>query len=575
MDKILRINVSFLTGPKARYESLGVYAGLGGRALAAKIASEEIPDGCHPLGPENKLILAPGLLCGSPAVTTHRLSVGCISPLTGMLKIANSTAEAAGTMARLGIAAIILEGNPATKDLFLISIDANEIRIAAENGLRMRTNYELIDALKPAYGDSISVVSIGTAGEMRMASSTIAFTDPELRPTRHAGRGGTGAVMGSKGIKAIILNPSGTTPRKPANPDLFQLAHKAFIAGLGKHPLTADKRFTYGTNTLNRAFAVSGGGSGAHNTRGFFSGAAILGEAAFAASHASDSQHNILSRTCPDGEGCDAACLYPDMENRLPVSEAVWAPGGSCGFPDEEDAGTLAFLADTYGLDALEIVASLSLVMEAGLLRFGDMEGAVRLVHEIGKGTPLGRLLGAGAASVAKAYGLKIMPSEYEHARPLYEACFADNPADTHSGVLQQQARREISGNLFHFSTDSAGRPLLRQRMREELLSGQQGAAAAMDALGCSLAWAFVVLDQPDTFVALVEMVNGFCGTRLTTGTLLEAGTLALKAEQEYTMRSCSVRFSDRSSDITYALHTSAGDDFDTYGEEDYNAMQM
>ncbi len=573
MDKILRINVSSPEGPVARYEPLGAYAGLGGRALAAKIACEEIADGCHPLGPENKLVLAPGLLCGSPAVTAKRLSVGCISPLTGLLKIANSTAEAAGSMAGLGIAAIILEGKPATKNLYVISIDANEIRIEAENGLRMRTNYELIDALKPAYGDSISVICIGTAGEMRMASSTIAFTDPELRPTRHAGRGGTGAVMGSKGIKAIILNSNDVSPRKPANPDLFLLAQKAFASGLGKHPLTGEKRFTYGTNTLHRSFSAFSGAGNAQNFRSIFSGAAVLGESACPTTQASGSQNNILSQTSSGENNSGCACLYPDMDNRLPASEAVWTSGGTWDFLDEETAGTLAFLADTYGFDALEISVSLFLAMEAGLFRFGDMEGAVRLMHEIGNGTPLGRILGAGAASVAKAYGLKILPSECEHARPLYEACFADKPAGRESGALQQQAPAEISGNLFHFYTDSAGQPFLRQKTRTEGMSERQAAAAAMDALGCSLLWAFVILDQPDTFVALVEMVNGFCGTRLTTGSLLEVGTLALKAEQEYTERSSSAMLSERNGAGTHV--PLVGNDVNILGKDELNALHM
>ena len=184
MDKIIRIDMGAEGGPKINTESLGEYAGLGGRALTSAIVSKEVPPLCHPLGEDNKLVIAPGLLSGSAAVMSGRLSVGCKSPLTGGIKEANAGGQAAQVMARLGVAAIILEGCPKDDTLYKITINKDDVQIGPEAGLRMLGNYDLIEKMKVLHGDKISCISIGPAGEMKLSAASIAVTDIELRPTR-------------------------------------------------------------------------------------------------------------------------------------------------------------------------------------------------------------------------------------------------------------------------------------------------------------------------------------------------------------------------------------------------------
>ena len=124
MDKILRIDMGADGGPAIRTEPLGDYAGLGGRAMTSAIVAKEVPPTCHPLGEQNKLIIAPGLLSGSAAAQSGRISVGCKSPLTGGIKEANSGGQGAQVMARLGYAAIVLEGKPTDDTLYKVIIDA-------------------------------------------------------------------------------------------------------------------------------------------------------------------------------------------------------------------------------------------------------------------------------------------------------------------------------------------------------------------------------------------------------------------------------------------------------------------
>ena len=192
MDKILRVNMGAGGGPQAVTEPLGDYAGLGGRAMTSGIVAKEVPPLCHPLGADNKLVIAPGMLSGSAAAMSGRISVGCKSPLTGGIKEANSGGQPSQMLGRLGYAAIVLEGMPRDDSLYKMLINKDGVSISADNSLKMLGNYDLVDKMKAAYGEKVACISIGQAGEMKMSAASIAFTDMEQRPTRHAGRGGVG-----------------------------------------------------------------------------------------------------------------------------------------------------------------------------------------------------------------------------------------------------------------------------------------------------------------------------------------------------------------------------------------------
>ena len=229
MDKILRIDMGADGGPKASESPVGDYAGLGGRALTSAVVSKEVPPLCHPLGEDNKLVIAPGLLSGTAAAMSGRISIGCKSPLTGGIKESNAGGQAAQVLARLGYAAIILEGLPKADALYKVFINKDGVTITEDNSLKMLGNYALVEKLTGEYGDKVAFVSIGQAGEMKMAAASIACTDMELRPTRHAGRGGTGAVMGSKGVKAIVLDDAGLKNRAPKDADAFKDAKTIIV----------------------------------------------------------------------------------------------------------------------------------------------------------------------------------------------------------------------------------------------------------------------------------------------------------------------------------------------------------
>ena len=144
MDKILRIDMGAEGGPKAAAVPVGNYAGLGGRALTSAIVSEEVPANCHPLGDANKLVIAPGLLSGSPSAMSGRISVGAKSPLTGGIKESNSGGQPSQVLARLGYGAIVIEGKPKGDDLYKILINKDGVKITVDNNLRMLGNYDVV-----------------------------------------------------------------------------------------------------------------------------------------------------------------------------------------------------------------------------------------------------------------------------------------------------------------------------------------------------------------------------------------------------------------------------------------------
>jgi len=233
MDTILRINVAAKGGPKASVEPVGAYAGKGGRALTSFMIAKEVPPLCHALGPENKIVIAPGLLSGTAAGQSGRLSIGCKSPLTGGIKESNAGGQAAQVLARLGYAAVVLEGEASDDQLYLVYINKDGVSIESAAAYKGMGNYELIDRITERYGSKVACISIGPAGEYRMAAASIACTDMEMHPTRHAGRGGVGAVMGSKGIKVIVMDDAGTAMRQPKDPEKFKAANKEIIKHLG------------------------------------------------------------------------------------------------------------------------------------------------------------------------------------------------------------------------------------------------------------------------------------------------------------------------------------------------------
>ena len=271
MVKLLRVN---MTDQTMKLEDLPEeYQGMGGRGLTSLIVATEVDPTCYPLGPLNKLVFAPGLLGGTNCANSGRISVGAKSPLTGGIKEANSGGQAGGYLAKLGIAAIVVEGDPPADKLFVLEVGKDKAQLKPADELKGLGNYATVEKLTETYGDKMGYVSIGQAGEQLLAGASVAFTDRELRPTRHAGRGGLGAVMGSKGLKAMVIDPAGGELAPLEDAEAFKAAAKRFAKALAEHPVTSGGLPTYGTDILINILNEAGGLPTRNFSSGQFEGA--------------------------------------------------------------------------------------------------------------------------------------------------------------------------------------------------------------------------------------------------------------------------------------------------------------
>jgi len=367
----------------------------------------------------------------------------------------------------------------------------------------------------------------------------MAFTDMELRPTRHAGRGGVGAVMGAKGVKVIVLDDSDMPVRSPKDPEKFKEANTNFVAGLKKHPVTGEGLPAYGTNVLTNVISEAGGYPTNNFQLGQFEGASkISGETQ---AELETSRGGKATHGCH--KGCTIQCsgTFNDKDGNYLTKqveyETVWAHGANCGIDDLDAIAMLDRLDDDYGLDTIEMGATIAVAMEAGLAKFGDAEAAIKMVKEVGKGTDLGRILGNGAAVTGKVFGVERVPVVKGQSMPAYDPRTVQGIGVTYATSTMgadHTAGYAVATNILGVggSVDP-----LKPEGQAELSRNLQIATAAIDSTGMCLFIAFAILDQEDTLQALIDLLKTFSGQILTADDFTALGKSVLKKERDFNTR--------------------------------------
>jgi aldehyde:ferredoxin oxidoreductase len=537
MAKLIRIDM----GTKAITSGeLGKYQKYGGRGLTSMIVAGEVPPTCHPLSAKNKLVIASGLLTGTIAANSGRLSIGAKSPLTGGIKESNVGGTASVKLARLGIRGLVIEGRPADDSLWYLVVNPEGVSLHSAAEFKGLKNYELVERLKGKHGDKTAVISIGPAGEMRLSGASIAVTDTHGRPSRHAGRGGLGAVMGSKGLKAIVIDDKGGAGAELKDKEAFKAAAGVFRAALEQHPVTKPNGglYTFGTNVLVNILNEAGGLPTRNFTTGKFEGAGKIGGEAMT--------NNIKER---GGEHHHAACtgciiqcsnVYLDADKQYVTSgleyETVWAHGANCGIDDLDSIARIDRLCDDYGLDTMELGAAIGVAMAAGVRSFGDAKAALALVNEVGQGTPLGRILGSGAAVTGQVFGVERVPVVKRQSMPAYDpravkgvgVTYATSPmgADHTAGYAVATNIMRVGGFVDPLKPE--GQADLSKRL--------QVATAVLDSAGLCVFTSFALLDVPGSFESIPAMLNAQYGTNLTLEDLMAQGREILAAEHRFNL---------------------------------------
>lgn len=521
---------------------------LGGRALTSTIVSEEVDPTCHPLSTKNKLVFAPGLLTGTKAANSGRLSVGAKSPLTGGIKESNSGGTASQRLAKLGVKALIVEGMPKEDKWYTIHVHKDGVNIKEEKELLGKGNYEVIQTITSRYGENTGVITIGQAGENKMQLANISVKDPKGH-IRSAGRGGLGAVMGSKRIKFISLDDNDGMGIEIKDKEKFDEAAKIFNKGLLKHPVSGEALPKYGTNVLVNILNESGGLPTKNNRFGQFEGAEkICGE----------TMHDmIVERKGDTTHGCHVGCIircsqtYNDKNGDYLTSgfeyETIWAFGAGCTVDDLDIIAHIDNECDDIGIDTIDTAGAMMVAMEAGLLEWGDGKGILKLIQkEIKNATPLGRILGNGPDFTGKAYGITRVPTVKGQTMPAYEpravkgigVTYATTPmgADHTAGYSVTQNILKVGGFLDP----------LKKEGQTDLSRTLQVATATIDSTGLCLFVSFSVLEYEEVYHALINMINAQYGVNWTPDDFSNYGIDVLKKELAFNKEAGLTKKDDR-----------------------------
>lgn len=534
MFKIIRVN---MTDQSVKFEDIPeAYQGLGGRGLTSAIIAAEVDPTCNAVGPLNKLVFAPGLLAATNCANSGRISVGGKSPLTGGIKESNSGGQAGGYLGRLGIQAIVVEGAPPAGKLFKLVVKKDSAELLPADELKGLGNYDTVAKLSETYGDKVGYVSIGQAGEGLLTAASIAFTDRELRPTRHAGRGGLGAVMGSKGLKAMVIDPSDGDKAPLQDPEAFKEAAKRFAKALADHPVTSGGLPNYGTDILINIINEAGGLPTRNFSSGQFEGAEkVSGETM---NELTQQRKGVVAHGCMSGCVIRCSGIFNDADgnyvSKWPEYETVWAWGPNCGIDDLDAIARIDRMCDDFGVDTIEIGCAVAVAMEAGLKSFGDAAGAEELMAEIGKLSPLGRILGSGTKVTGQIFGVSRVPVVKGQSLPAYDpravkglgVTYATTPmgADHTAGYATTANILKVGGEVDP----------LKPEGQVELSRNLQVATAAIDTAGLCLFVAFAVLDIPDALQAVVDMLNAKYGLSLTIDDVNGLGQKVINIEREF-----------------------------------------
>ena len=539
MEKVLRVNMS--TRDIREEDVPSGWERLGGRALIPRILLDEVPPTCDPLGPMNKLIFAPGILVGQMVSSCDRISVGGKSPLTGGIKEANAGGSTGLHMVWLGYKAVLIEGRSDPNSGFQVLVigeDGAELHNAVDiEGLG---THDTAARLREQYGRKVSSSLIGCGGEMRMLGAGIMHLDKDGYPGRISARGGLGAVMGAKGLKAIVFDPGKSRRPQVSQPEFHTAAKKRFLKAIQDHSQTGQIFPHYGTAAMVDMCNSFGGIPTRNFSTGRFEAAAKINGDAF---------HDLMIERGGDADtthacmaGCTIQCsnVYADVDGRTIVSpveyETIGLVGSNLGIDSPDMIAHLNFQMNDLGLDSIEMGAALGVVAEAGLMDWGDGERALELMDEVRRGTPLGRVIGSGAAMVGKVLGVERVPTVKGQAISAYDpraikgtgVTYATSPqgADHTCGLT-------IRAKVDHTSPEG----------QVEVSRRAQISMAGYDSLGACImgGYAFAV------DLALVpDLVNGQHGWGVGPDYLSELGRETINLEREFNLQAGFTSADDR-----------------------------
>ncbi|HEY3065731.1 MAG TPA: aldehyde ferredoxin oxidoreductase C-terminal domain-containing protein [Methylomirabilota bacterium] len=512
-----------------------------GRYLIAKTLLETGAATVDPLSPANPLIFSAGPFAGTSFSNANRTSVGCRSPLTGGVKEANGGGTFSYALGQLKIAGFTL--HDASPDWVVIHLKkGGEVAFDDATPYLGKGNFEAGRMLQAKYGKKVAFALCGPVGEYEGLIAGIAFTDKDGRPSRLAARGGVGAVMGSKKVKAIVVDQDKIPPfedPKKVNAGIKDYAKLLqadgvvanFYAKLGTMGMADVQNYMGGLPVRNFS---AGQLADLKAGEAFKMGAEYIGPL-------NTSRGGEQTHACMPGCVIQCSNVYHDANGKEVVSpveyETLGLLGSNCGLTEPDDLAQLNFLANDLGVDTIELGAMLGVLMEAGLGAFGDAAFMADCLAEIRAGTPNGRLWAQGTARVGEHYHVRRVPVIKKQAISAYDPRVVE--ATGISMMATAQGADHTTGNLPRLKTREMDGPSL---ISQSLVA--QTNAAATDSLGLCI-FGRTVTETNLEFLA--STLNAAHGTQLTTDFFAALGRETLRLEHEFNRRA---GFTDRDDEL-------------------------
>jgi aldehyde:ferredoxin oxidoreductase len=522
----LRVNMS--SKKITTEEASEKYRLLGNRGLIAQLSFDEIDPKCDPLGPNNKLIIATSPLDGFGITCAGRLSVGGKSPLTGGIKEANAGGVAATKLVRQGIKAIIVEGMSQNGELYILHIHKGGAQLEPAKVIAGKGTYSVAEKVYEEYGLGAGLITIGPAGEYRLASAGVFINDTEGEPSRPAARGGMGAVMGTKGLKAIVIEDDGTYKPPVFNEKALSEARKAFSKGIIEEP--AIKVYTeYGTMGMLMSLNALSGLPTLNFRKGTWEKAEEI---------SGDRFHDLILERGGEGKithKCMPICViqcsnvFPDANGKKLIAplefECAGLLGSNLGIADLDQIARLTKMCNDIGVDAIEVGAALGVAADAGLFEFADGKRAEELIGEIGRGTPLGRILGSGATVTGKVFGVLRVPAVKGQAMAAHDPRGIKGMSVTYS--------------MSPMGADHTAAATYRAQIDHHKPEGQMEVSRNVQVIMafydncCCMFVSRGLIKKPELFV---NLINAIYGTNYGTDYLMELGKEIIKLERAFNL---------------------------------------
>ena len=536
--KLLRVNLDDHTCRTEDIPEKILLDYIGGRGLGSKILFDEVPGKADALGPENKLIFATGPLTGINAPTTSRYAIVAKSPLTGTVGGCSSGGHFGIDLKSTGYDVLIIEG-VSIKPCYLAIVDGKvEIKDAAN--LWGKDAHETTDILMKVTDPKAGIACIGPSGEHKQLIAAI------MNEKNHAaGRGGLGAVMGSKNLKAVVVSGNNKTPI--SDKDVVDRAIKQWRTFVGEAPLTKDVLKEYGTPALVKAINHDGSFPSYNFQEGVFNDAESISGETF------KELYFVKRQPCAH---CPIACARvtatPEREGKGPEFETIWSFGASCGVNDLEKIIHANYNCNEYGIDTISAGNTVACAMEMSEkgyfpepvmnqikkdigrdLKFGDADAIVILSALIGKNEGFGKELSLGSARLAEKYG---HPELAMHVKGLELPAYDPRGFHGMSLTLSTNNRGGCHLRSYLVSTEAISTPFAINRFESKGKAGlaklYQDLTTTIDSMVACLFTSFAL--NPELYAKLVGSVMGI---EMDGNALLKTGERIWTIEKLFNLR--------------------------------------